>query len=241
MISLELEHVTVKYKTKKSKKNKIKILNSTEDFCALDDISLKINRGEVIGIIGQNGSGKSTLLKTIANVFEVTYGNVELYGNSVGLLSLGVGFDNNLSGYENIFLSGMLLGFSKKYIEEVIEDIIEFSELGEFIYKPVKTYSTGMYSKLSFSIAMHLKTDILLIDEVLSVGDIHFREKSYNAIMKLIENENTTVLIVSHLMSNLKDISDRILWIDEGRIVKFGRPKEVISAYTKFMQNKKKD
>ena len=238
MISLEVKNVSIKYRILNNRSLKsLFSIKKTEDFYALKDISFEVDKGEVVGIIGQNGSGKSTLLKTIANIFQPDSGSINLHGNSVGLLSLGVGFDNNLSGYENIFLCGMLLGFSKKYIMDVVEDIIEFSELGEFIYKPVKTYSSGMISKLAFSIAIHLKKDILLIDEILSVGDIHFREKSYNAILKMIEDKNVTVLIVSHLMSSLQDLCSKIIWIDEGKVVKIGPPKEVLKEYKDFMKS----
>ena len=150
----------------------------TELFEAVKGVSFEVPKGEILGIVGKNGSGKSTLLKAIAGIFAPDEGTIDLHGHTVSLLSIGVGFQNKLSGRENIYLSGMLLGFSKAQIEEKIDDIIEFSELGEFIERPVKTYSSGMYSKLAFAITAILETEIMLIDEVLSVGDAKFKKKS---------------------------------------------------------------
>ncbi len=238
MIALEVNNVVVDYYSIKRRQLKeIFKLNKKEKFRALDNISFKVNKGEVLGIIGQNGSGKSTLLKTIANIFEPDSGSINSFGNKVGLLSLGAGFDNNLSGYENIFLSGMLLGYNKKYIKSIINEIIEFSELKEFIYKPVGTYSSGMYSKLSFAIAAFLEKDIILIDEVLSVGDIHFKEKSSNKIKELISDKEKTVIIVSHSISTVKDLCDRIIWLDEGKIMEQGEPKQILKEYKEFMKS----
>lgn len=237
MIALEVNNVVVDYYSIKRRQLKeIFKLNKKEKFRALDNISFKVNKGEVLGIIGQNGSGKSTLLKTIANIFEPDSGSINSFDNKVGLLSLGAGFDNNLSGYENIFLSGMLLGYNKKYIKSIINEIIEFSELKEFIYKPVGTYSSGMYSKLSFAIAAFLEKDIILIDEVLSVGDIHFKEKSSNKIKELISDKEKTVIIVSHSISTVKDLCDRIIWLDEGKIMEQGEPKQILKEYKEFMK-----
>lgn len=237
MIALEVNNVVVDYYSIKRRQLKeIFKLNKKEKFRALDSITFKVNKGEVLGIIGQNGSGKSTLLKTIANIFEPDSGSINSFGNKVGLLSLGAGFDNNLSGYENIFLSGMLLGYNKKYIKSIINEIIEFSELKEFIYKPVGTYSSGMYSKLSFAIAAFLEKDIILIDEVLSVGDIHFKEKSSNKIKELISDKEKTVIIVSHSISTVKDLCDRIIWLDEGKIMDQGEPKQILKEYKEFMK-----
>ena len=237
MIALEVNNVVVDYYSIKRRQLKeIFKLNKKEKFRALDNISFKVNKGEVLGIIGQNGSGKSTILKTIANIFEPDSGSINSFGNKVGLLSLGAGFDNNLSGYENIFLSGMLLGYNKKYIKSIINEIIEFSELKEFIYKPVGTYSSGMYSKLSFAIAAFLEKDIILIDEVLSVGDIHFKEKSSNKIKELISDKEKTVIIVSHSISTVKDLCDRIIWLDEGKIMEQGEPKQILKEYKEFMK-----
>lgn len=238
MIALEVNNVVVDYYSIKRRQLKeIFKLNKKEKFRALDNISFKVNKGEVLGIIGQNGSGKSTLLKIIANIFEPDSGSINSFGNKVGLLSLGAGFDNNLSGYENIFLSGMLLGYNKKYIKSIINEIIEFSELKEFIYKPVGTYSSGMYSKLSFAIAAFLEKDIILIDEVLSVGDIHFKEKSSNKIKELISDKEKTVIIVSHSISTVKDLCDRIMWLDEGKIMEQGEPKQILKEYKEFMKS----
>lgn len=237
MIALEVNNVVVDYYSIKRRQLKeIFKLNKKEKFRALDNISFKVNKGEVLGIIGQNGSGKSTLLKTIANIFEPDSGSINSFDNKVGLLSLGAGFDNNLSGYENIFLSGMLLGYNKKYIKSIINEIIEFSELKEFIYKPVGTYSSGMYSKLSFAIAAFFEKDIILIDEVLSVGDIHFKEKSSNKIKELISDKEKTVIIVSHSISTVKDLCDRIIWLDEGKIMDQGEPKQILKEYKEFMK-----
>ena len=152
------------------------------------------------------------------------------------MLSIGVGFQKKLTGYENIFLSGMLLGFSENEIKEKIDSIIEFSELKDFIYKPVSTYSSGMYSKLAFSITAILETDIMLIDEVLSVGDVKFKEKSYNKMEELISDDSRTVVIVSHSLGTLRELCDEILWLHEGKVKEIGKPKEVIAHYEEFMR-----
>lgn len=206
-------------------------------FTAIKGISFDIKKGEIVGICGKNGSGKSTLLRAIAGIFSADKGIISLNGNTVSLLSIGVGFQRKLTGYDNIFLSGMLLGFSKEQIQEKLDDIIKFSELGKFIYKPVSSYSSGMYSKLAFSITAILETDIMLIDEVLSVGDIAFREKSYNKMKELINDENRTVVIVSHSSKTLTDLCDRVIWLHEGNIVKDGKPSEVVGEYEEFLKN----
>ena len=196
-----------------------------------------IKKGEIVGICGKNGSGKSTLLRAIAGIFSADKGTINLNNNSVSLLSIGVGFQKKLTGYDNIFLSGMLLGFSKEQIEKKLKEIIEFSELGDFIYKPVSSYSSGMYSKLAFSITAILETDIMLIDEVLSVGDIAFKEKSYNKMKELISDENRTVVIVSHSSKTLMELCDRVIWLHEGKILEDGKPEEVVSHYEEFIKN----
>ena len=202
---------------------------------AVKNVSFALEKGEILGIVGKNGSGKSSLLKAIAGIFVPNTGNVDLKGNSVSLLSIGVGFSPEISGRENILLSGMLLGFSEKTILEKMDEIIEFSELGRFIDYPVRTYSSGMYSKLAFSITAALETDIILVDEVLSVGDERFKKKSYNKMKQLINDENHTVIIVSHNMNTLASLCSKILWINEGEFRMIGEPETVLKEYKEFM------
>lgn len=204
-------------------------------FHAVKDFSLDVKKGEILGIIGKNGSGKSTLLNTVGGIFAPDSGEVELFGQSVALLSIGVGFEKNLTGRENIILNGLLMGFSEEAIREKMDEIIEFSELGDFIDKPVKTYSKGMHSKLAFSITAFLETDIILIDEILSVGDEHFKKKSSKKMKELISAENRTVLIVSHSISTLKALCTKMLWMHDGRIKMLGDTNEVLAAYQKSM------
>lgn len=204
-------------------------------FEAVKGISFELEKGRILGIVGKNGSGKSTLLRAIAGIFSADEGSIDLHGNSVSLLSIGVGFNSALSGRENIYLSGMLLGFTKAQIDEKIDEIIEFSELGNFIDRPVKTYSSGMHSKLAFSITAILETDIMLIDEVLSVGDAKFKKKSYEKMKSLIDDRNRTVVIVSHSADTLKNLCDDILWIHEGNFKMMGPVDEVLPEYEKFM------
>ena len=206
-------------------------------FKAVKGISFEVTKGEIIGICGKNGSGKSTTLRAIAGIFCPDSGTIDLHGNSISLLSIGVGFQRKLSGYENIFLSGMLLGYSEEDIKKKVKDIIEFSELGDFIYEPVRSYSSGMYSKLAFSITAILETDIMLIDEVLSVGDVHFKEKSYNKMKELISDENRTVIIVSHSSKTLRELCDRVIWLHAGKIKEIGEPNEIMDKYEEFMKS----
>lgn len=207
-----------------------------EVFEALKGISFEIEEGKILGLIGKNGSGKSTMLRSIAGIFSPDKGTINLHGNTISLLSIGVGFNRKLSGYENIYLSGMLLGFSEEQIKEKEKEIISFADIGEFIYKPVKTYSSGMYSKLAFAITAILETDIILIDEVLSVGDAKFKEKSYNKMKELISDEKRTVIIVSHNMNTIKELCDEVLWINDGIMVEQGSPEVVIPKYNEYMK-----
>ena len=238
--AISVKDLHISYRTLKVfsiKKSLLKLKKSkTEVFEAVKGVTFDVEKGKILGIIGKNGSGKSTLLRSIAGIFSADSGSINLYGNSVSLLSIGVGFQKKLTGYENIFLSGMLLGFSEEEIKEKIDSIIEFSELKNFIYKPVSTYSSGMYSKLAFSITAILETDIMLIDEVLSVGDVKFKEKSYNKMKELINDDNRTVVIVSHSLGTLKELCNEILWLHEGKIKEIGNPKEVIAHYEAFMK-----
>lgn len=239
-IAITVKDVKIRYRFLK----KISLIKSmfslkkfakTEYFEAVKGISFEVKKGQILGIVGKNGSGKSTMLKAIAGIFSADEGYIDLHGNTVSLLSIGVGFKNALTGRENIYLSGMLLGFDKEKIDEKVDEIIEFSELGQFIDRPVKTYSSGMYSKLAFSITAILETEIMLIDEVLSVGDAKFRKKSFEKMKSLIENKDRTVLIVSHSTETLQKLCDNILWIHDGEMKMMGTTEEVLPEYNKFM------
>lgn len=238
--SIEVKDLCISYRDLKAYSIKKMLLrgkkNEKDVFQAVKNVSFALEPGEVLGIIGKNGSGKSTMLKSIAGIFSADSGTIDLHGHSVSLLAIGVGFQKQLSGRENIMLSGMLLGFREDYILERMDDIIEFSELGKFIDKPVRTYSSGMYSKLAFSIATTLESDILLIDEVLSVGDEHFKKKSAARTKQLIQNKNRTVIIVSHNISTLKSMCTKVMWMHEGEVVKIGEPAAVLKEYKEFMK-----
>lgn len=212
-----------------------KKFTKTDYFEAVKGVSFEVEQGKILGIVGKNGSGKSTMLRAIAGIFSADEGYIDLHGHSVSLLSIGVGFKPALTGRENIFLSGTLLGFEKEKIEEKIEEIIEFSELGAFIDRPVKTYSSGMYSKLAFSITAILETEIMLIDEVLSVGDAKFKKKSYEKMKSLIKDKDRTVVIVSHSVETLEKLCDNILWIHDGELKMIGTKEEVLPKYIEFM------
>lgn len=238
--AIEVENLCISYKGLKSYSIKKNLLKGKAEkkkvFDAVKDVSFKLEKGEILGIVGKNGSGKSTMLRAIAGIFSPNSGTIDLHGNSVSLLSIGVGLKKELSGRENILLSGMLLGFSEKQIRERMDEIIEFSELGEFIDAPVTTYSSGMYSKLAFSITAILETDIILIDEVLSVGDIKFRKKSYRKMKSLIMDKNRTVVIVSHDRKTILDLCNKVLWIHDGELMQYGDTATVLKAYEEFMR-----
>ncbi|MGM9879547.1 MAG: ABC transporter ATP-binding protein [Bacilli bacterium] len=239
-IAVTVKNLNIYYKDIKKfslVKSGIKNLLNAKEFHAVKDVSFEIPKGQILGICGKNGSGKSTLLRAIAGIFSADSGTIDLHGNTISLLSIGVGFQRRLSGYENIFLSGLLLGYSEEQINEKLDEIIEFSELGDFIYKPVNSYSSGMYSKLAFAITAILETDIMLIDEVLSVGDVRFQQKSYNKMKELISDENRTVIIVSHSSRTLKSLCDRVIWINDGVLKGDGDPEEIVDKYEEYMKN----
>ena len=237
--AIEVKDLKITYKCVKSlsmRKSLFHLRKSKlEVYEALRGISFEVKKGEIMGIVGKNGSGKSTLLRAIAGIFSADSGSIELESDSVSLLSIGVGFQKNLSGRENIILSGMLLGFSEQEVRDKMDEIIEFANLGKFIDMPVKTYSSGMYSKLAFSITAVLETDIMLIDEVLSVGDAKFKKKSYKKMQELIMDENRTVVIVSHSTETLEKLCTSLLWLHEGEIKMQGDTKTVLDAYNEFM------
>ena len=202
-------------KRKKDKKN--------ETFWALNDVSLKVKKGEVVGLIGSNGAGKSTLLKVVSGVMKPTKGKVTVNGDISPMIELGAGFDMNLTARENIYLNGAILGYSKKFLIEKFDEIVEFSELREFLDVPVKNFSSGMIAKLAFSIATIVNPQILIVDEILSVGDIKFQEKSKNKMMEMITG-GTTVLYVSHSIDSIKSLCTKVVWLEHGKIIKMGDP-----------------
>ena len=248
-VSIELRHVSLSFKIGNDKIDNLKeyvirTLNRTKEkktiFKATDDVSFKIYKGEKIGIIGFNGAGKSTLLKIISGVYTPDEGEVIINGNIAPLLSLGAGFDKNYSGRENIFLNGAILGYDEEFLKSKYDEILEFSELGEFINLPVKNYSSGMLSKLGFSIATIVDPDILILDEVLGVGDINFKKKSKEKIKSLMES-NTTVLLVSHSIKEIRNICDKAIWIDKGKVVDIGEVNSVCDKYEEAAKNASKE
>lgn len=220
------------FNKEKRKKNKIK----NNNFWALKDVNFEINRGEVVGFIGSNGAGKSTLLKVVAGVMKPTKGNVDVYGNICPMIELGAGFDTQLTARENIYLNGAVMGYSKELIDSKFDEIVEFSELKDFLDVPVQNFSSGMVARLAFSIATIVDPEILIVDEILSVGDIAFQAKSEAKMMQMIGG-GTTVLFVSHSIEQIKKMCNRVVWIEHGVVQKIGG-KEVCDEYLKFMGNK---
>ncbi len=201
-----------------------------EEVVALDDVSFRVEKGEAFGIIGHNGAGKSTLLRVMARTLRPNTGRVVVNGKASTLLQLGVGFNPELSGHRNIYLGGLASGLRRTDIDEVYDSIVEYAGLGHAIHRPVKTYSSGMFSRLAFSVSMHLDPDILLLDEVLAVGDEEFREKSLNTMKDLVSRSGT-IVFVSHALSQLADFCDRALWLDHGKVRMTGSAPDVVEAY----------
>ncbi len=283
--AIEVTDLVISYQNLKKTSIKKSLLQfkrrNVDRFVAVKGISFYVRQGEILGIIGKNGSGKSTTLNALAGIFspdsgtidlkghsisllsigvgfqremtgreniilsgmllgfseeEVNSGTIDLKGHSISLLSIGVGFQREMTGRENIILSGMLLGFSEEEVKAKEPEIVEFAELGEFIDMPVRTYSSGMYSKLAFSITAILETDIMLIDEVLSVGDQKFKKKSYNKMKSLFSNKDRTVVIVSHSIETLRELCDTVMWMHDGQIKRIGEPTPVLEEYVNFME-----
>lgn len=238
-IALEVSHVSIDYRNLMHMSMHQSLLQKgvkrADVIRAVDDVSFTIEQGKILGIVGRNGSGKTTLLRSIAGIFRPDEGYIDTKGNRVSLMAIGIGFNPNNTGRENILKSGMLLGCELDYVKEHMDEIIDFSELGDFIERPVRTYSSGMYSKLSFAVTAILDTDIMLVDEVLSVGDEHFRQKSYKKMEELMLS-NRTVLIVSHATDTLKKFCDDVLWINDGKFMKLGKTEEVLEEYDDFMK-----
>lgn len=237
-----LKNVSMKFNLGVEKDNSLKMIfinlftpkkkKKKDYFWALKDIDFRINKGDVVGIIGANGAGKSTLLKVVSGVYKPTTGTVEVNGKISPMIELGAGFDGELTARENIYLNGAILGYSKEFLEQKFDEIVEFSELKNFLDVPVKNFSSGMVAKLAFSISTIVDPEVLIVDEILSVGDIKFQEKSKNKMMSMIEG-GTTVLYVSHSIDSIKELCSKVIWLDHGKIVKMGDTKEICDEYYK--------
>jgi ABC-2 type transport system ATP-binding protein/lipopolysaccharide transport system ATP-binding protein len=235
---INLEKVSVQYRIPEErlgtfKEYAIRLLQNKihfNTFWALHDIDLTIYRGEVFGLVGRNGAGKSTLLKVISRVLRPTKGKIVLYGKVAPLLELGAGFHPELTGRENVYLNGSLLGYSKKEMDACFDQIVDFSELHSFIDAPIRTYSSGMYARLGFSVATAYIPEILLVDEVLSVGDEEFQKKCFNRISEF-RSKGATIIFVSHAMSQIAEMCQRVAWINKGKLELVGDPATVIEAY----------
>ncbi len=202
-----------------------------KEFRALNHISFKVKRGEIVGLVGTNGSGKSTMLKCIAGVLDPSEGNITVRGNIAPLIELGAGFDPELTALENIYLNGALLGYSRDFIDEHLQDIVDFAELQDFLEMPLKNYSSGMVARIAFAIATVTEPDLLIVDETLSVGDVFFQEKCLKRIRSFIDSGKVTVLFVSHSMKQVAEICDRCVWIEKGQQRMDGPSEEVLEAY----------
>lgn len=243
--AIEVNHVSMLFRLNRERVDNAKEyfirfitrkLNYTE-FWALKDVSFKVEKGDRVGIMGFNGAGKSTLLKTIAGVLKPTMGNVKVAGTIAPMLELGAGFDPNYSGAENIYLYGATMGFSRKFIDEKYNDIVEFSELKDFINAPLKSYSSGMKSRLGFAIATAVKPDVLILDEVLSVGDAAFKEKSEQRILDMME-DGVTVLYVSHSTDRIRKLCNKAIILTKGQVVASGEVNEICDMYTEMVNSK---
>lgn len=237
--AIEVNHLTKIYKLYKKPSDRMKeafsITNKTyhKDFYALKDVNFKVKRGEALGIVGKNGSGKSTILKIITGVLQPSIGGVKIDGRIAALLELGAGFNGEYSGFENIYLNGTIMGFTRAEIEKKMPEIIAFADIGDFIYQPVKTYSSGMYVRLAFAIAIHVDPDILIIDEALSVGDIRFQRKCFRKIEEF--KKTKTFILVSHDLSSITKFCDRAIWLNEGELKSEGEPVEIAKEFRAYM------
>lgn len=237
---IDVDHVGMRFNLGIDKINTLKevLIKSVKrempknDFWALTDVSFKLETGDVLGIVGENGAGKSTLLKVVSGVLQPTKGAVTVNGVIAPMLELGAGFDNELTARENIFLNGSILGYDKKFLESKYDVIVEFSELKDFMEVPIRNFSSGMLARLAFSISTLVEPEILIVDEILSVGDLAFQKKSYDKMKSMITG-GTTVLYVSHSVNTIKEICNKALWLDKGRTVMFGEVNEVCDSYIK--------
>ena len=244
MTMIDVSHVTMQFnmandKIISLKETVVALLRGKlkyKKFTALDDVSFSVEPGEVVGIIGKNGAGKSTLLKIIAGVLQPTKGSVSANGKIVPMLELGSGFDMELNGVENIYLNGAILGYTKEFLDSKFKEIVEFSELGDFINMPIRNYSSGMMARLAFSIATVVKPEILIVDEILSVGDAGFQAKSLKRMMELMSG-GTTVLFVSHTLKQIEELCNRVVWLEDHKVKKVGDVKEICEEYGRMWES----
>jgi ABC-type polysaccharide/polyol phosphate transport system ATPase subunit len=245
-ISIRVTNVDITYRTTYEKKPTVRNALTrfgrgervTKEVHAVQNVSFEVPKGTVLGVIGHNGAGKSTLLKSIAGILPPSEGRIEVRGKVSTLLSMGVGFNANLSGRENILLAGLASGLTRGQVAEQADEIIAFAELGDFIEMPIRTYSSGMVQRLAFATAVNMDPDILLIDEALSAGDAQFKVKAQAKMNELMQSSNT-MLLVSHALASVRELCNDAIWLDHGKLMMHGKPEEVIDAYTEFVSVKK--
>ena len=243
---IEVKNVKMKFKMSDEPLNSLKEIFTKavtgklkfNEFLAMDNVSFNVEKGETLGLIGSNGAGKSTTLKVISGILKPTEGKVIVRGNIVPMLELGAGFDLELTGKENIYLNGAILGYTKEYLESKYEEIVDFAEIREFIDMPIRNYSSGMMARLAFSIASVVQPEILIVDEILAVGDVKFQEKSYKRMQELMSG-GATVLFVSHDLKKIEQLCDHVVWLEKGKVKQYGDTKEVCEAYKKAQGIKK--
>ena len=241
-LAINVEHISKVYKLYRGKVDRLKDAlhiggaKNYQEYHALSDVSFGVKRGETVGLIGTNGAGKSTLLKTITGVLTPSAGQIEVNGKISALLELGAGFNMEYTGLENIYFNGTLLGYTKEQMEERVPKIVEFAGIGDYIHQPVKTYSSGMFARLAFAMAINVEPDILIVDEALSVGDIYFQSKCFKK-MDEIKRNGTTILLVTHDMSSVVKYCDKVVVLNHGKVVKEGNPKEMVDIYKKILVN----
>ena len=237
---IEVKNISMKFRMSDKPINSLKEIFTValkgqlkfNEFMALNNVSFDVYKGETLGLIGRNGAGKSTTLKLISGILKPTTGSIIVRGNIVPMLELGAGFDLELTGRENIFLNGAILGYTEEYLRSKYEEIVDFAEIREFIDMPIRNYSSGMMARLAFSIASVVQPEILIVDEILSVGDAAFQEKSLSRMKELMSG-GATVLFVSHSLDKIEEMCDRVIWLEKGNVIKIGETSEVCEAYRK--------
>src|SRR3954471_15204989 len=247
-LAVKVENLSITYRTTFERKPTLKQAivrlgrgeRAVREVHALKHVTFDVRVGTSMGIIGSNGAGKSTLMRAMAGILPPTSGNVEVWGKASTLLALGVGFNKALSGRENIVLGGLAAGLSRREVDERADEVAEWTELGEFIDMPMQTYSSGMAARVGFSVAVHMKPDILMIDEALSTGDAHFREKA-NAKMAELRDSARAMFLVSHGLGSIKEMCSEAMWLDKGKLMMRGKPSDVVNAYMKFVKVKKRE